>query len=940
MDLVKLIDIYQVRRDLALCWLAETFVHVLERVATHFHIDCYTLVSVGDTTIAQYASVLSELITAFLHRDEAKYLIGNGRYTHVNKIDTLLQLVLNQSSYNSISSIRVLFVVHELCKVKDRLTTKLQKASNGNVLLIMLDSGELLEFVTNTRMMASSTMFHSEYFCAADCSFHSDWQQSLSFIAQPLDCFRFQNGWKIMLEILSWMSDLDQRHTLQKEHLKAPQTTMISKTKGMPFQLLLLFLRWSHFHPEMVRVCSKRFGRQVQLIPQERIRCELVELQMQDEQIWTGLYPPIQSPTNVQPKQEHAVSSLFLDASSCAWQHVPNLARLSQCSLWSTQKTFYKSQGIRAWSSGKVPFGVSSSSFLAAAYARIAADFLLSNADSVKPSLRPNDAPNCFVWEAASGSCKFLHSFMLHFTELVEKLVEFKQRQLVPLVIATDLSEQILTSRSQMECFRTYIERGQLDFALFDTDEFVQRRFCDFEKRNTLKLMHSQRLWRIRSEGPVILIGNYFLDSLRADVYTVAIKQDCSPVISTDEVGYNVGIHDDRIAIQAALLDEKTSNSANMDIHLCPLNDAQTQAIYKDDRLNATFLKILKQYQSCEHKSSGLILFPVGALEFFLSLLDQDVEAATFPVAILGGDARFSFRDAISSAYVGTKTAYTPKGFNGVLRLVLPQLSPTPDCFCLPIDFEILDIFFKYLNSSNTGVSAISKSISAPASDTFSVFFAIIEQQSTKKDIDVRDAKFKALHLSFRDQFARFTPGDCDLMWGMMSFDNGARYFSVSTLVGLLAECGWDFDLFAILQWELLKRMTGKENHELVDYQSVLIDAGMKSWRTFYHMEQQTEMDGIVRIARLQLARWFYVLKAYDKVLELLGPWLALAPMSTSANDMSVFYLLGLTSLQMDKYWSALSFFQLCARFAPTKEKFKRRIASTVLHCQTYTTVL
>lgn len=116
---------------------------------------------------------------------------------------------------------------------------------------------------------------------------------------------------------------------------------------------------------------------------------------------------------------------------------------------------------------------VSSSSFLAASYARVVVDFLLSNADHVKPSVKNNGRPNCFVWEAASGSCKFLHSFMSHFTDLVEDNDEFRRRGLVPLVVATDLSKQVLSSRRQMACFRPFIERGQLDFAIFDTHEFI-----------------------------------------------------------------------------------------------------------------------------------------------------------------------------------------------------------------------------------------------------------------------------------------------------------------------------------------------------------------------------------------------------------------------------------------------------------------------------------
>ncbi|KAG6967822.1 hypothetical protein JG688_00006117 [Phytophthora aleatoria] len=923
-------EVTKLHGDLTQCWLAQALVLVLERAATQCQTNRHILVSVGAATIAEQGAVLSALVRAFLRRDEALVACNNDCYTHVDNIGELQQLPLDQVTDG------MFIVVYAPCEDKaavmqvEEMTSTLQNSLETGILLVLHNPIGLLGLEARNRGAASSTMYHLSRIGAAESENY--WETSLKFIAQPLDCLRDQCGWHFVMEIVRWISGSVEN----KETFGAARATMFSTINQLPFQLLLLVLRWSHFHPQLIRACAKKLRRQTQLIPQARVRRELVDLQRREEQIWIGLYPsaePVEEITMVL-KQEPILSPLFIDTLQ---EISPKLGRLSECSLWNTQKQFYKDQGIRAWSSGKIPFGVSSSSFLAAAYARIAVDFLLSNADCVKPSFREKNSPNCFVWEAASGSCKFLHSFMLHFTELVDSHYEFRRRGLVPLVVATDLSEQVLNSRRQMTCFRQFIERGQLDFALFDTYEFVRGDSTISEKRKTLKLVHSQRQWYVGSDGPVALMGNYFLDSLRADIFTVGIQRN--PLLSADsnEADDNESKH---VIVQTALLDKDTSSIANMNVILRQVADPRAEPVYEDGRLNAILVEILDQFHSRvgasttseSVSSTGLVLFPVEAFEFLLTLFEKDGEAEAFPIAILAGDARFSFRDAVSSAFITTTTVETPTGSTEQVGLELPQLSPHPDCFCLPVDFEIFALFFKHLNHSNTDISSSSQLVSAPASDTFDVFFATVEPKKSRSEAT---AKSKALHTSFKHQFVRFTSGDCDLLWGMMSFDDGPRCFSMDTLLALLAQTGWDFDLFSVIHWELLGRLKRQEHRESEHYQSVLIEAGVKSWRTFYHMEQQSETDVITRVLRLQLARWFYELEAYENVLEILMPWRDEAYQASNADDVDIFYLLGLASLRSDEYWTALSYFRICARLAPTKTKFQRQVTRTLLALQT-----
>ncbi|KAI9916666.1 hypothetical protein PsorP6_017908 [Peronosclerospora sorghi] len=304
---------------------------------------------------------------------------------------------------------------------------------------------------------------------------------------------------------------------------------------------------------------------------------------------------------------------------------------------------------------------------------------------------------------------------------------------------------------------------------------------------------------------------------------------------------------------------------------------------------------------------SGLILFPVDAIALFLTLFDPPDASTAFPIVVLAGDAKHSFRDAISSAFVDWK--------NAPPRLHLPELSPHPGCFCLPVDFAIFQLFFDLFNRTSLIYSGRSHLVTGPANDTFDVFYAILEPQSPPST-----TSNTTLLASFAHLFAWLTASDYDLVWGMMICDDAASCFSIDALLGLLAQSTWDFYLFAVVMWELLRRWRCQENNATSAlYRNILIEAGSKSWRTFFPMENTVHL-----LHRLQVARWFYALEAYENVLALFTCCQDHTPPAITSNEVAFYYLLGLTSLRNKQPWQELSFFRLCARGAPTKVNYQR----------------
>ncbi|KAI9918176.1 hypothetical protein PsorP6_012760 [Peronosclerospora sorghi] len=468
-------------------------------------------------------------------------------------------------------------------------------------------------------------------------------------------------------------------------------------------------------------------------------------------------------------------------------------------------------------------------------------DVLMSHAASV--TFSTSSTPNCFVWEAAIGSCKFLHAFLGNFTALVDAHDEFQTQRLVPLIVATDLSAHFRETKDpRPPTCPADVACGQY--------------------------------------GPVVLIGNYFFDSLPLDVF---------PVVREEE---------DRVVVYEALVEQETLRLADLDLVLSPVREARTQYMYQDARVNATLRQVLDDFQSTD-EMSGLILFPVDAIALFLTLFDPPDASTAFPIVVLVGDAKHSFRDAISSAFVDWK--------NAPPRIHLSQLSPHPGCFCLPVDFAIFQLFFDLVDHTSLIYSGRSHLVTAPANDTFDVFYAILEPQSP-----LSTTSNTTLVASFAHRFAWLTASDYDLVWGMMSCDDAASCFSIDALLGLLAQITWDFDLFAVVMWELLRRWRCQETNATSElYRNLLIEAGGKSWRTFFPMENTVHL-----LHRLQVARWFYALEAYENVLALFTCWQDHTPPSITSSEVAVYYLLGLTSLCNNQPWQALSFFA-CVLVAP-----------------------
>ena len=179
--------------------------------------------------------------------------------------------------------------------------------------------------------------------------------------------------------------------------------------------------------------------------------------------------------------------------------------RLSRSLLWRLQRNYFEQQGIEAWSSGAVPHHITSSPYIADAYARVVLGFL-----------RDCGALDCgqpvHIVELGSGSGRFAYSFLKKFLDLQRNSV----LKTVPIrYVMTDFTE------SNIEHWRTHpslvplIEEGVLDLARFDLENDVQ-----LELLNSGDVVSTGTL-----RNPLIVISNYVFDSTPQDAFVAAGEQ-------------------------------------------------------------------------------------------------------------------------------------------------------------------------------------------------------------------------------------------------------------------------------------------------------------------------------------------------------------------------------------------------------------------------------
>jgi tetratricopeptide (TPR) repeat protein len=183
--------------------------------------------------------------------------------------------------------------------------------------------------------------------------------------------------------------------------------------------------------------------------------------------------------------------------------------RLSRSLLWQIQRSYFEQQGIEAWRQGVVPHYITSNPFTANAYANMAASFLADWNIRLNEPAPSTPAQPIYIVELGAGSGRFAYHFLkkfsgfLHPTRLTQPPVRY---------IMTDFAQPTLNYWLRHPSLQPFLASGLLDVALFDA-----------EQPGPLHLLHSGGILAPGSvHQPLVVIANYFFDSIPQDSFTVS----------------------------------------------------------------------------------------------------------------------------------------------------------------------------------------------------------------------------------------------------------------------------------------------------------------------------------------------------------------------------------------------------------------------------------
>lgn len=182
-----------------------------------------------------------------------------------------------------------------------------------------------------------------------------------------------------------------------------------------------------------------------------------------------------------------------------------NQQRLSESLLWKLQNTAYTQFGPEAWSHKGVPFYVTSNPYTVKQYAHTVVGFLRDCMTPESPT--PIDASKpIYIMDLGAGTGRFGYLFII---TLLSLLSSPQLQKLNFCYVMTDISEKNIDFLQKHPYLKPLIEQGILDFAFYNANQTTPITLINQSKTLTKELI----------ENPIILIANYFFDTIPQDLF-------------------------------------------------------------------------------------------------------------------------------------------------------------------------------------------------------------------------------------------------------------------------------------------------------------------------------------------------------------------------------------------------------------------------------------
>lgn len=180
--------------------------------------------------------------------------------------------------------------------------------------------------------------------------------------------------------------------------------------------------------------------------------------------------------------------------------------RLSHSILWELQMAAYCQFGPQAWAGKGVPFYPTSNPYIARQYAQVVAGYLR---DCLHPdSPTPVDpTKTTYILDLGAGSGRFGYLFLKNLMEIMGSL---RLDRVKFCYVMTDIASSNIEFWRSHPYLQRYIDNEMLDFAFYHHAE---------QSPSLPLILSGEVLTADTLVNPLILIGNYFFDTIPQDLF-------------------------------------------------------------------------------------------------------------------------------------------------------------------------------------------------------------------------------------------------------------------------------------------------------------------------------------------------------------------------------------------------------------------------------------
>lgn len=308
---------------------------------------------------------------------------------------------------------------------------------------------------------------------------------------------------------------------------------------------------------------------------------------------------------------------------------------LSQSVIWRLQRDFYARRGLKAWTEDNVPSYITNNTFIAEVYAGMVAAFI-DDCMRHEQSAPLSAQKPLRILELGAGTGKFAYLFLRNLTALL------LEKQIAPEIVRycmADCSEALLAFWRESPYLARFTASGILEFQLLRADE-----------QGVLHSENGNPRYASALESPLVILANYFFDSLPQDAFIIRDGEIAEALITTS------GDESDGGSPALGSLQLSFSNAA-------PAQPRYAAKVWND---------ILEDYRSNLPKAT--IFFPTAALNLFQQL----AASSDGRTLILAADKAFTRRETLA------------------LRQGVPELEfhASGHCFSTIVNFDAMARYF------------------------------------------------------------------------------------------------------------------------------------------------------------------------------------------------------------------------------------------------------